>query len=457
MVDLTGNPARVNMEDKSIGARAAAFKVLNRVEGGDAYADILLLKETEGLSSADAGLATEIVLGVLRWKLRLDHVIDLFASIKTKKLEHRVLNALRIGAYQLLFLTRVPASAAINESVKLLRRDGPKKSGFVNAVLRKTDSERERIVFPEAGDPVRRISILWSHPEWIVRRWADRYGAVDAEALCRANQEVPPRSIRVNTLRTSTERLLTELAGNGYDAVPSRYSPMGIDIREGGPLDATDPSYYIQDEASQLAGLLLSPRPGSTVLDACSAPGGKTTHLAQLMENKGEIIALDKHSQRLRSVEQAASRLGVKIIKTIEADSSLPLSFAEEGSFDYILIDAPCSGLGVVRRSPDIKYRRGIDDIARLAQEQARLLENLSRYLKKGGFLVYSTCTFEPEETDGIIHGFLERNSGYTLESAESVLPETCAEFIDEKGFFRAFPHRHGTDGFFGARIRRVS
>lgn len=447
----------VNMEGKNKNARAAAFKVLNRVEGGDAYADILLLKETEGLPPLDASLATEIALGVLRWKLRLDYVIDRFASIKTRKLEHRVLNALRIGAYQLLFLTRVPASAAINESVKLLRRDGPKKSGFVNAVLRKMDSERSKIVFPEAADPVKRVSVLWSHPEWIVKRWVERYGIEDAEALCRANQEVPPRSVRVNTLRTSREVLISELAGKGYDVVPSRYSPSGIDIRGGGPLDASSPSYYIQDEASQLIGLLLSPRPGSTVLDACSAPGGKTTHLAQLMENSGEIIALDKHAQRLRSVEQAASRLGVNIIKTIEADSSLPLSFAGESSFDYILIDAPCSGLGVVRRSPDIKYRRKVEDIARLAGEQARLLDNVSRYLKKGGFLVYSTCTFEPEETDEAVGGFLERNRGYALDSAVSALPEACAELIDDKGFFRAFPHRHGTDGFFGARLRRLS
>lgn len=442
------------MEEKTKGARKAAFNVLNRVEGGDSYADILLMKETEGLSQADAGLATEIALGVLRWKIRLDYSIDLFASIKTKKLEHRVLNALRVGAYQLLFLSRVPASAAINESVKLLRRDGPKKTGFVNAVLRKMDSEREKIALPGEGDPVKRISVAWSHPEWLVKRWVERYGIDETEALCRADQEHPPKAVRVNTLRTSREMLAEELEGQGHETVFSAYSPLGIVVRGGGPLDASSPDYYIQDEASQLVPLLLSPLPGSRVLDACSAPGGKTTHMAQLMGNKGDIFALDKHGQRLRSVKETAARLGVDIIKTFEADATLALPF-DEGSFDYILADAPCSGLGVVRRSPDIKYRRKESDILALACEQARLLDNLSRYLKINGVLVYSTCTFEPEETDGVIEGFLARHKGFTLESAAQVLPSPSGALVDEKGFFRSFPHRHGTDGFFGARLRR--
>lgn len=443
------------MEEKVRGAREAAFRALGRVEGGDGYADLLVMKETEGLPANDAALATEIAYGVLRWKMRVDYVIDLFASIKTKKLEHRVLNALRIGAYQLLFLTKVPASAAINESVKLLRKDGPRKTGFVNAVLRKIDTERGSITLP-SGDPLRRLSVEWSHPEWLVGRWAERYGKEEAEALLRADQEVPPKTVRANTLVTTREALAGELAEAGFEVEPAGYSPHGLNVRGGGPLEALDPRYYIQDEASQLISFLVSPAPGSTVLDACSAPGGKTTHMAQLMGNRGAIIALDKHASRLEAVERSARRLGAAIIRTKVADAASPLAFAQEGSFDYILCDAPCSGLGVVRRSPDIKYRRTASDIKALAAEQAALLDNLSRYLKKGGTLVYSTCTFEPEETDLAVEAFLERSGRFVLEDASKVLPEGSVSLVDEKGFFRTFPHRHGMDGFFGARMRRV-
>lgn len=444
------------MQVKVKGAREAAFTVLNRVEGGDAFADILLMKETQGLAANEAGLATEIVYGVLRWKLWLDYAIDLFSSIRTKKLEHRVLNALRTGAYQLLFLDRVPAPAAINESVKLVRKDGARKAGFVNAVLRKMDSERSTIAPPEGASLEKRISVRWSHPEWLVKRWVSRYGAERAEALCRANQEVPPRVVRVNTLVTDRERLMNELSGAGCPVAPARYSPSGVEVAPGPALSPLDPRYYIQDEASQLVSLLLSPEPGSKVLDACAAPGGKTTHLAQLMENRGSILALDRSEARLKSVEGAASRLGSAIIRTRLADASAPLESVKEGAFDYILLDAPCTGLGVVRRSPDIRYRRVEKDIASAAVIQTALIENLAGYLEKGGVLVYSTCSFEPEETDFIVEGFLGKNSGYLLEDASKTLPDVCAPLVDEKGFFRPDTQKYGMDGFFGARIRRL-
>ena len=453
---LSSKHGRVKMEGKRKGARETAFNVLNRVEGGDAFADILLMKETEGLSALDAGLSTEIVYGVLRWKMRLDNAIDLFASIRTKKLEHRVLNVLRIGVYQLLFLDRVPSSAAINESVKLLRKDGARKAGFVNALLRKIDSERPSVRLPEDAAPEKRVSVEFSHPEWLVRRWALRYGLAEAEALCKANQEPPPRVVRVNTLVTARTELMESLAAAGFKAAASVYSPFAVEVIGGGPLDALDRRYYIQDEASQLVSMLLSPEPGSKVLDACSAPGGKTTHLAQLMENRGSILALDKSASRLKSVESTALRLGVGIIRTEAVDASSPLAFAKEGSFDYILVDAPCTGLGVVRRSPDIKYRRREEDIASAALIQRALLMNLSCYLKKGGVLVYSTCTFEPEETEEVVGGFLERNPGFCLEDAAKALPDGCAQLVDEKGFFRPLPHKHGMDGFFGARLRKL-
>jgi len=435
------------------GARAAAFRVLNRVEATDAYADIALEAELRGMGAQEAGLSTELVYGVLRWRMRLDFTIGLFSSIRTEKLEHRVLNALRLGAYQLLFLSKIPASAAINESVELVKPD-KRRAGFVNAVLRKIDSERERISIP-GEDPVRHIAIAWSHPEWMVKRWAQRYGIEETIDLCKADQEVPPKTIRTNTLAISRERLIEGLTSEGFESQPTRYSPYGIEVRAGGPLNAKDKRYYIQDEASQLIPLLLSPSPGESVMDACSAPGGKATHMAQIMGNKGVIYAIDKHEARLRPVKESASRLGVNIVKTFTSDAAEPFDIVEKGSLDAILCDAPCSGLGVLRRAPDSKYRRKAGDILSLALVQAALLDNLSGYLKKGGRLVYSTCTFEPEETDDIVSAFLERHADFRLEDASDVLPEGCRELVDEKGILRTFPHRHGMDGFFGARLRK--
>ncbi len=435
------------------GARNAALKVLERVEAG-AYADILLDSELKGLSAQDAALATELTYGVLRWKLRLDYTIDLFSAIRTGKLERKVLSALRLGAYQLLFLTKVPASAAINESVELVKPDR-KRAGFVNAVLRKVLSEKERIALPEDGDPVRRVSVAWSHPEWMVRRWAERYGLEEAEEICRAGQAAPPKTIRVNTLLTTRERLADELGGEGFDARETLYSPCGLDVRGGGALGPNDPRYYIQDEASQLVPLLLAPRPGETVLDACSAPGGKTSHMAQLMDNRGVVYAVDRNASRLRAVAAAASRLGAGIIQAFKADSSAPFAFIKEGALDAVLCDAPCSGLGVLRRAPDSRYRRKEDDIEELAGIQARLLDNLSGYLKIGGRLVYSVCTFEPEETEGTVSGFLEKHGDFSIEDASVHLPPRCRELVDKNGFLRTFPHRHGMDGFFAVRLRR--
>lgn len=434
----------------TIGARQAAFRVLSRVIGSDAYADILLEKELDGLGEADRRLATEITYGVLRWLIRLDWAIDLFSSVKSKKLEHGVLNALRIGAYQLLFLTKVPASAAVNGSVELVRRLGRKKAGFVNAVLRNMDAGRAGISYPDiAGDPIKYASIVYSHPEWMVKRWVTRFGPEKAISLCESNQSVPPKTLRVNTLETSRERLIGELAGAGLTVRKTIFSPDGIEA-SGGRLDPKDTRYYIQDEASQLIPYLLSPKPGETILDLCSAPGGKATHMAQLMSNSGLICAVDKHRRRLKNVAEAARRLKTGIIRAAAADALDSIPFAMR--FDAILIDAPCSGLGVLRRSPDIKYRRKEEDLKELGGVQRMLLEKASGYLEKGGRIVYSTCTFEPEETDGVIEGFLKDHKEFVLEDARGYMPEGCGGLVDARGFLRTYPLQ-GLDGFFGARL----
>jgi len=436
------------------GARLAALKALERVTAGNAYADIVLERGLDGLSDADKGLATELVYGVLRWQIKIDWIIDSFSVIKAKKLEHLVLNALRVGIYQLYFLTKVPPRSAVDESVNLVMAAGTKKAGFVNAVLRNAAGNKDSVTYPLLKeDPIRHISIVYSHPQWLVRRWAERYGIPETIGLCKANQLIPPKTLRVNTLATDRVTLMKEIAAEGFEVKESNCSPDGIDVLKGGRIDPKDKRFYIQDEASQIIPYLLSPGPGMTVLDACSAPGGKTTHIAQLMGNKGLIYALDRNAKRLKSVEETAKRLGITIIKTMEADAGKPLNFTKPMAFDRILVDAPCSGLGVLRRTPDIKLKRKEGDVAELSARQTEILDNSSKYLKKGGCLVYSTCTFEPEETEEVIRRFLDTHKDFVLEDAARYLPQGCSGLADKSGFLRTFPHRHGMDGFFAARL----
>ncbi len=450
-------------------ARRAAYDVLSRVFAGDAYADILLQKELERVEEGDRPLAFELAYGVLRWQIRIDFVINAFSSIKTKKLEHGVLNALRIGAYQLLFLSGIPSSAAVNESVNLIKASGAQKAGFVNAVLRSIDRERDAVVFPDIKDePQRHVSIVYSHPEWMVRRWIARYGLSDAVELCKTNQTRPGKLIRANTLVTSRDALLKWLEEAGFKVQKAAFSPDGIEVAldakaAAKTLSPADPRFYIQDEASQLIARLLAPAPGETVLDACAAPGGKATHIAALMKNTGAVFAVDKYPGRLKSLMQAARRCEARIVKALAADASRPLPFkgSASGGFDAILLDAPCSGLGVIRRSPDIKIRRIETDIAALARRQSALLDNLSSYVKKGGRMVYSVCTIEPEETDDIVNAFLKAHPDFSLEHASQYLPPACKPcqgcnpLVDENGFLRTLPHKHGMDGFFAARLER--
>lgn len=424
-------------------ARLLALKALERAEAG-AYVDIILDAVLSGADGDDAALATELVYGVLRWAGRLDWTIDAFSSIKTAKLERRVLIALRLGAYQLLFLDRIPARAAINETVNLVKTGGERKAGFVNAVLRAIDAGRTKVAWPDREkDTIRFLSAFYSHPEWLVKRWVERLGLDEAEALLKADNERPPKTVRVNTLIASKDTLVKELGGQAC-----AFSPVCLKVDS--RVDAHEKRYYIQEEASQLVPLLLRLKPGMTVLDACAAPGGKTTHMAEIMNNKGLILALDRYAGRLNTVDKAAKRLGVSIIRTVAADSERPLPFKED-TFDAILLDSPCSGLGVLRRAPDMKMRRKESDIKELSGRQESLIENLSRYLKKGGRLVYSTCTFEPEETEWIVKGFLDRSKGFRLEDAGKGLPASCAKLVDKEGFLRTYPHRDGLDGFFGA------
>jgi 16S rRNA (cytosine967-C5)-methyltransferase len=437
-------------------ARALAFNVLNRVVGGDAYADIVLDKALKGMNPLDAGLATQLTYGVLRRAITLDWLIDRFSTIKAKRLEQKVLVALRLGVYQLFFLDKIPESAAINETVELVKRLGKGRSGFVNAVLRGAAREKGAVTLPQ-GNAIQDISIACSHPEWLVRRWVAVMGVDEAVLLMKANLKPPPKVIRANVLKNTRQGLLKELEEEGFLAEKARYSPDGVLIKgskKGLSLCPYDPRYYIQDEASQLVSHLLLLRPGMVVLDACSAPGGKSLHMAGLMGDKGAIYAIDKYPGRLRVLKESCKRLGITMIRTICADAERPLPF-ERGVFDAVLVDAPCSGLGVARRVPEIKMRRGEEAVSAMSKTQSDILQNTAYYVRQGGRVVYSVCSIEKEETVDVVNGFLERNSGFELEDAKDALPPACACLVDKRGFLLTLPHKHDMDGFFGARLVR--
>ncbi len=441
--------------------RTLAVEILSRVESTSAYADILLEEAFSKypLKDVDRGLLTEIVYGVLRHQMRIDWTISLFSSIKPAKMEMDILNILRTGVYQLLFLERIPVSAAVNESVKLAKVKGQRQGNFVNAVLRAIDRGRDDITFPDLSvDPVRHISIKYSHPEWLVRRFISELGADEAIELCKANNEPPPLTIRVNSMAVSREGLLLRLSESGYHTSFAPYSPSGLILDKVGDVRGipgfADGMFTVQDEASQLMSFILDPQPGEKVLDACAAPGGKATHIAELMADRGEVFAVDIRDEGIRRIDANAKRLGLRSVKTLKGDATKPLIF-KEGEFDRILLDSPCSGTGVIRRHPEGKWQKRADDISSIAKRQREIINNVSRYLRPGGVLVYSVCSVMKEEGEEVVNIFLAENPEFTLESALPMVGDAGKSLVCDRGFFRPYSHSYGMDGFFAARMRR--
>ncbi len=440
--------------------RQAACSLLLRIEREGCYADQLMDRELEagGLSGPDRGLFAELVFGVLRRRGTLDHLLSHLVSQPLPRLETQLLILLRVGLYQLVYLDRIPPSAAVNESVKLAKAAIPRASGLVNAVLRSYLRRGNQIPFPDPEQlPAESIAARHSHPLWLVRRWIDQLGTEEAEALAEALSRQPSLTLRANTLRITRDDLVTRLADSGIRATPCRFSPHGIQVA-GRHQIASLPGFReglfaVQDEASQMAGLLLDPRPGERVLDACAAPGGKATHLAQLMADQGELVAADVSASKLPLISDSARRMGLTIIATRRADLLEGAPFPAE-SFDRILLDAPCSGLGVIRRNPEAKWRLGPQDVTRLAATQQRMLTNAFRMLKPGGRLLYSTCSTSREENEGVLEEFLVRHGDGTLEDLNRLFP-SWSELFTGEGMLRSWPHCHDMDGFFAARLRK--
>ena len=361
------------------------------------------------LDRRDRSFNMEIVYGVLRYRDTIDWILDHFLE-NPSKLAEFTLNNLRIAVYQIFFM-RVPDWAVVNESVEIEKnkslRDAPKRQGpLVNAVLRNILRQKENFVLPiKLENPVEDIAINTSHPKWLIERWIERFGKNDALLIAKANNEIQPFSIRANTLRISREELLENLSDNGVAGGPTPFSPDGIILKEMhtyGDLNFVHGLFAVQDEASQLITYVLDPKPGERVLDACAAPGGKTSHIAQCMQGKGEIIAVEKDPKRIVSLEDNLKTLGIGSVKVINADMN-SLKDTDMGKFDKILVDAPCSSIGVIRKNPDIKYKYSAADLANNRTRQAELLKTASGFLAETGKLIYSVCSTEPEEGEQVV------------------------------------------------------
>ncbi len=439
--------------------------MLERVERAGAYADLALhgALERSRLADRDRAFATQLVYGTLRWRGRLDHLLGSVLDRDLGKLQPQVATLLRLGAYQLVFCDRVPARAAVSESVRCARAAGLEPAtGLVNAVLRRLASSHAEIPLPSLEqDPLGHLTHALSLPSWLAERWLEELGAAEAAHLARACNEMPPRTVRANRLRTSREALLAELRQRFAEAAPCRFAPDGLVLgRAGDP--ARDPAFLdgrmtIQDEGSQLVVELLDARPGEQVLDACAAPGTKATALAERVGPQGQVTALDRHERRLGLVARDARRLGLTNLRTQLADASRPLAeCVPAGAFDRVLVDAPCSGLGTLRRNPDLRWRLRPEDPPRLAELQRALLGNVAFALRPGGSLVYSTCTLTHEENQDVVEGFLAEWPEFER-AAPATLPAGIRPLCDERGALRCLPHRHDTDGFFAVRLERRS
>ena len=449
-------------------SRLLALQTLLAVERQHCFADdaFATFAARAKLSHEDQALAFELVYGVLRHRATLDWQLNAVASRPLHRLPAVVANILRLGAYQMRYLDRIPVSAAVNESVKLAKGvKGRDWRGVVNGILRNLN--RVEIEWPDmARDPVNGLSITYSCPNWLTRRWIDRWGLEVAEAMCRHTVTIPPLTLRTNTLRCSREQLEARLCEEGYTVSRTSVSPQGLILDKCGSLQALpvlqEGWCYVEDEAAQLVPLLLEAKPGHRVLDACAAPGGKCSHLAALMQNQGEIVATDPEPRRLTRLESNLHTLGITCVKTVNisheanhASSSFRNTWVQQG-FDRVLVDAPCSGLGVLRRHPEAKWQKTSQQLDWHGERQSGILEQVSPYLRPGGVLVYSACSTEPEETTQVVSRFCQDHPEFCHESSAGWLPPHAHSLTNPDGDFLTSGFRYNMDGFFAARLRRT-
>ena len=466
----------------ALSARAIALSLLVESDKSEEGVDVLLERALTQCSfdSRERALTVELTYGALRRRATIDWRLEPVMDKPLLRLPVAVQMVLRLGAYQLLFLDRIPQSAAVNESVNLAKAFtgtvGRDWGGFVNAVLRALLRHPPEPWPSMDHDAAQALAVRYSIPGWLSRRWVERLGLASAEAACEGVSVAPPMTLRVNRLVTTREALLEIFAQAGIAAKPTSVSLSGILLDEGGPVSSLpgfqEGAFYVEDEAAQLIPLLLDPQPGDIVLDACAAPGGKSTHVADLMQNKGIIYAVDRKETRLDLVRSNCRRLGVQIVVPIVGDIRQPLEWLPmietagsssmkkarvgEPSIDRILVDAPCSGLGVLRRHPEAKWRKDEQALPRHQALQCQILEAVAPCLRPGGVLVYSTCSTEPEENEDVIERFSRAHREFQRESVVPWLPPAAREFVTEQGALSTVGNRFSMDGFYAARLRKV-
>jgi 16S rRNA (cytosine967-C5)-methyltransferase len=463
-------------------ARMIALSLLMESVKSEEGVDILLDRALAQCSfdSRERALTVELAYGVLRRLATIDWRLEPVLDKPLPRLPLAVQMVLRLGTYQLLFLDRIPQSAAVNESVNLARAIagtlGRDWSGFVNAVLRALLRHPPQPWPSMDPDAAHAFAVRYSVPSWLSRRWVERLGVGSAEMACEGVSVAPPLTLRVNQLITTREAFLEKLAQVGIAAKPTSVSPFGIVLEEGGSVPSLpgfrEGAFYVEDEAAQLIPPLLDPQPGDIVLDACAAPGGKSTHLADLMHNKGTIYAVDRKGDRLDLLRSNCRRLGVQIVVPIVGDIRQPLEWVPmietagspsvnkarvgEPCIDRILVDAPCSGLGVLRRHPEAKWRKGEQALPRHQALQCQILESVAPCLRLGGVLVYSTCSTEPEENEDVIERFCRVHAEFKREPVVPWLPPAAQKFVTEQGALSTVGNRFSMDGFYAARLRKV-
>jgi 16S rRNA (cytosine967-C5)-methyltransferase len=442
--------------------RGVVAEILRKVDVRKAYAEVLLdhALQSTSLFPRDRALATELLYGTLRWRMRLDAHLRPYIRRPLKTVDPHIRNLLRLTLYQLLFMERIPAYAAVNEAVELAKvHAGEKAGGFVNGVLRSILREKPQLPKPDPKE-LSALAEYWSHPEWLIRHWIDYIGTQQIEALLQANNQAAPLVLRAALMTGTREVLLNSLQSEGVGVSPTHWSPQGVAVPTGTAIRGlpgfAEGLFQVQAEASQLVAYLLAPRAGERVLDACAGLGGKTTHMAELMNDQGEIVAADISEKNLKKLAESVARLGLKSIRPFQADVSEPLLPPINQLYDRILVDAPCSGLGTLRSHPEIKWNRTQTDIKRLVHLQKRILAQTASYVKTGGVLVYATCTLSQEENEYLVANFLAEHKQFAVDDAASYLPEAAKKMV-RGSYFLALPHVHNTDGFFAARMRRVS
>ncbi|GAA0861085.1 16S rRNA (cytosine(967)-C(5))-methyltransferase RsmB [Paraclostridium tenue] len=440
-----------------MNARRLAFKTLYDIERNKNYSNISINKNFKDIDISDQekGLATELIYGVIENKYYLNYIIDKLSKIKSKKMSTYVKISLWLGIYQILFLDSIKDHAAVNESVALIKKYDKKSSGFVNAILRNVIRKKENIMEIDKKDIVEHLSIKYSYNQWLIRKWIEEFGQEFTEDLLEANSEKPNLYIRVNTLKINRDELINKLREQGIDCNKVNGIDEAIMVKNLKNIENNklfkEGYFTVQDISSMLVGKVANPKEEKLVLDVCSAPGGKTTHLGTIMKNTGQVISRDIFDHKLKLINNTVKRLGLKNIK-VENFDALNIDENSIDKFDYVICDVPCSGMGIIKRKPEIKFKKE-EEIKDLPTIQKKILNNASKYVKLGGNLIYSTCTIHDEENINIVKEFLNINDNFELVPIDEVNVDLDNQ---DKGYIKIYPNIHGMDGFFIAKLKRV-